>query len=449
MLGHLVNRSLVILLLMTTSVAHAANIENARLWRSPEKTRLVLDLTDFIDHKIFTLSNPSRLVIDMNDSSLNSSIFNITLANTPIRNIRHAKRNSNDVRIVLDLYESVSPRSFMLKPNSTYGHRLVVDLFDKIQITDNQSAPQKSAPSEPIDGRDIIVAIDAGHGGEDPGAIGYGKAREKEATLAIAKELVALFQREQGFQAKLTRTGDYYISLRERTKIARNSEADLLVSIHADAFVQPSARGMSVFTLSERGATSEAALWLANKENSSDLIGGEEGVSLDDKDGLLASVLLDLSMTDTQTRSIRAGKMVLIELGRQNKLHKKHVEQAEFVVLKSPDIPSVLVEAGFITNPEDARKLKSHSHRKRIALAIFTGIRGFFHQNPPRGTMLEQHMIKGTLMVSAKPHKHRVKSGDTLSDIAIHYNVSISGLRRANGIKKADHIKIGQWLKIP
>lgn len=446
MLGRLVNRSLVVLLLMATSVAHAANIEGARLWRSPEKTRLVLDLTDPVDHKIFSLSNPSRLVIDVNDSSLNSSIFSMTLTNTPIRNIRSAKRNRNDVRIVLDLYESVSPRSFMLQPNSTYGHRLVVDLFDKSQITDKQGVLPKTAP---VDGRDIMVAIDAGHGGEDPGAIGHGRAREKEATLAIAKEIAALFHREQGFQAKLIRTGDYYISLRERTKIARDSGADLLVSIHADAFVQPRARGMSVFTLSEQGASSEAARWLADKENSSDLIGGEDGVSLDNKDGLLASVLLDLSMTDTQTRSIRAGKMVLNELGKQNKLHKKHVEQAEFVVLKSPDIPSVLVEAGFITNPEDARKLKSHTHRERIALAIFTGIRGFFFQHPPFGTMIAQHKIKGTLMVSAKPHKHCVKSGDTLSGIAVQYNVSISGLRRANGIKRADHIRVGQCLKLP
>ncbi|WP_211830037.1 N-acetylmuramoyl-L-alanine amidase [Kistimonas asteriae] len=448
MLGRLANTSLIVLLLIVASIANAANIEGARLWRSPEKTRLVFDLTGSVNHRIFSLSNPSRLVIDVDGSSLKQSLASLTLTNTPIRKVRWAKRNNNDVRIVLDLHETVSPRSFLLKPNSTYGHRLVVDLFDKGKASAKPAIPAKSSPA-PVQGRDIVVAIDAGHGGEDPGAIGHGKAREKEVTLAIAKEVAALFNREKGFKARLTRTGDYYISLRERTRIARKHGADLFVSIHADAFVQPQARGMSVFTLSKRGATSETARWLANKENNSDLIGGEEGVSLDDKDGLLASVLLDLSMTDTQTRSIKAGKMVLSELGRQNRLHKKQVEQAAFVVLKSPDIPSMLVETGFITNPEDARKLKSHAHRTRIARSIYTGIRNFFHKQPPLGTLIAQQKSKGTLVASSKARKHKVKSGDTLSDIAARYKVSMSGLRRINGIKAADHIQVGQLLEIP
>lgn len=444
MLGRWANRSLVVLLLVVAGVAHAANIESARLWRSPEKTRLVFDLTDTVNHRIFFLSNPVRLVIDVDGSSLTESLSSLTLTNTPIRKIRWAKRKNKDVRIVLDLNASVSPRSFLLKPNATYGHRLVVDLLDKNKVI------IKPAVLVPAQGRDIVVAIDAGHGGEDPGAIGHGNAREKEVTLAIAKEVAGLFNREKGFKAALTRTDDYYISLRERTQIARNHGADLFVSIHADAFVQPNARGMSVFTLSKRGASSEAARWLANKENSSDLIGGEEGVSLGDKDGLLASVLLDLSMTDTQTRSIKAGKMVLGELRKSNRLHKKKVEHAAFVVLKSPDIPSMLVETGFITNPEDAIKLKSHLHQKRIARSIFTGVRGFFYKNPPLGTIIAQKASEGTLvMASSKLRKYLVRSGDTLSDIAAQYNVSMIGLRRVNGITTADYIKAGQWLKIP
>ena len=450
MLGRSASTSLIVLLLLMAGMVNAASIERARLWRSPEKTRMVFDLTGSVKHRIFLLNNPVRLVIDVDDSTLKQSLASLPLAGTPVRGVRWAKRNNNDIRIVLDLYEPVIPRSFLLRPNSTYGYRLVVDLLDKGKPGAKPGTPARS-PSASLQGRDIVVVIDAGHGGEDPGAIGYGKAREKDATLAIAREIALLFDREKGFKAELTRTGDYYISLRERTRLARKYGADLLVSIHADAFAQAKAKGISVFTLSKRGASSETARWLANKENNADLIGGEEGVSLDDKDGLLASVLLDLSMTDTQTRSIKAGRMVLSELGRHHRLHKKRIEQAAFVVLKSPDIPSILVETGFITNPEDARKLKSRSHQQRIARAIYTGIRNFFHKQPPLGTLIAQKKSKGLLPAPApaKPRKYRVKPGDTLSGIASKYNVSMSSLRHINNIKVSDHILVGQLLEIP
>src|SRR5690606_22396120 len=285
-------------------------------------------------------------------------------------------------------------------------------------------------------------AVDAGHGGEDPGALGPNRLREKEVTLSIAKELVAAINAQPGFTGKLTRTGDYFIPLKKRRDLARNMKADLFVSIHADAFTKASARGASVFALSQNGATSETARFLAQRENESDLIGGVGNISLDDKDAVLAGVLVDLSMSATLNSSLQVGHQVLNSMGGIAHLHKRHVEQAGFMVLKSPDVPSILVETGFISNPQEARKLATPSYRKEMAHAIFRGVRQHFAQNPPAGSYLVAKQ-------GANPaREHIISSGDTLTGIAQRYNVTVNQLLAHNNLK-SHVIKVGQKIKIP
>ncbi|MFK0569515.1 N-acetylmuramoyl-L-alanine amidase [Endozoicomonas sp.] len=417
-------------------------IKNVRLWRSPDKTRLVFDVSDAVEHNKFHLSNPSRLVIDVDGARLSGSFNGLQLKGTPIQKIRHGSRNQNDLRIVLDLSEKVASESFLLKPNATYGHRLVVDLFD-----DEGRKPKPVVKQKPVGFRNIVVAIDAGHGGEDPGAIAYGGGYEKHVTLAIAKELAALLNRTKGFKPVLVRTGDYYVDLRRRTQIARENNADLFISIHADGFKDRRARGASVYALSRRGATSETARWLAQKENAADQIGGEGGISLNDKDDVLAGVLLDLSMTSTLSSSLEVGNKVLGNMGGVNRLHKKNVEQAGFMVLKSPDIPSILVETGFITNPEEARKLKSRSHQKAMAKAIFSGATSWFYQKPPPDTHIAKWKHEGTLVT--RPSRYQIKAGDTLSEIANQFDINMNDLKRVNRLSSANNIRVGQILVIP
>jgi N-acetylmuramoyl-L-alanine amidase len=294
--------------------------------------------------------------------------------------------------------------------------------------------------------RNIVIAIDAGHGGEDPGAIGPGKIYEKTVVLQIAKELQRQINAEKGFRAELVRTGDYFIPLRKRTEIARKKGADLFVSVHADAAPRSSAYGASVFALSDRGATSETARWLADSENRSDLIGGAGNVSLDDKDRMLAGVLLDLSMTASLSSSLNVGQKVLSNMGRITPLHKRRVEQAGFMVLKSPDIPSILVETGFISNPSEARKLQTRSHQQALARSIHSGVKQFFHENPPPGTYVA--WLRDAGKIAAGPREHVVRSGESLALLAQRYQVSLASLRSANGLK-SDTIKIGQTLSIP
>ncbi|CAM3847429.1 N-acetylmuramoyl-L-alanine amidase [Parendozoicomonas haliclonae] len=423
----------------STALAAVASVKGVRLWRSPEKTRLVFDMSSGVEHKVFPLSNPPKVVIDLENTRLPSSLDGLKLGDTPIKGIRKAVRNKTGVRIVLDLKKDVNPRSFVLKPNATYGHRLVVDLVDKAV-----AATQTRKPEPVNKNRDVIIAIDAGHGGEDPGAVGHRGAREKDVVLAISREVAALFEKSSGFKPVLVRTGDYYISLRERTRIARRKNADVFISIHADAFNRTAANGSSVFTLSERGASSEEARWLANKENNSDLIGGEDGISLGDKDDVLASVLLDLSMTDSQSRSQRIGSQVLGQLGRVNRLHKKKVEQAAFAVLKNPDIPSLLIETGFITNPTEASKLVTKAHQRKLARAIHSGVRDFFLKNPPAGTLIASNRSS-----SGAGSSYKVKSGDTLSGIASRHNVSLSRLLSHNSLSTRDTLRVGQVIRIP
>ncbi|MCP8465154.1 N-acetylmuramoyl-L-alanine amidase AmiB [Pseudomonas sp. ZM23] len=452
-----------VLLAMTAGeVLAATQIKSVRIWRAPDNTRLVFDLSGPVQHSLFTLSAPNRIVVDINGAQLATAVDKLKLGNTPITAVRSAQRSPTDLRLVLDLKNQVTAKSFVLAPNQQYGNRLVVDLYDQgADITpDVPATPTPNLPATPVTPsqsvaklpvpaggkRDIVIAIDAGHGGEDPGALGPGGLHEKNITLAIARELQRQINQMKGFRAELTRTGDYFIPLRGRTAIARKKGADLFVSIHADAAPSRSAFGASVFALSDRGATSETARWLADTENRSDLIGGDGGVNLDDKDKMLAGVLLDLSMTATMSSSLDVGHKVLTNVGRVTSLHKRRVEQAGFMVLKSPDIPSILVETGFISNPNESQKLASSSHQQALARSIASGVRQYFVQTPPPGTYIASLRDGGQL--ASGPREHVVRAGESLGMIASRYDVSTASLRTANNLK-SDTVKIGQVLKVP
>ncbi|KNC06799.1 MULTISPECIES: N-acetylmuramoyl-L-alanine amidase [Pseudomonas] len=439
----------------------ATQVKSVRLWRAPDNTRLVFDLTGPVQHSVFTLTSPDRLVIDINGATA-SAPLSVAPGDSPVTSVRSAQRTPNDLRVVVDLKKAVTPKSFTLAPNQQYGNRLVVDLFDS--AADAEPAPPQpvvaTTPAVPVTPtrpaikltpvpsgkRDIVIAIDAGHGGEDPGASGPRGQHEKDVVLQIAKELQRQINAEQGFRAELTRTGDYFIPLRGRTEIARKKGADLFVSIHADAAPSSAAFGASVFALSERGATSETARWLADTENRSDLIGGAGNVSLDDKDRMLAGVLLDLSMTASLTSSLNVGQKVLSNIGQVTPLHKRRVEQAGFMVLKSPDIPSILVETGFISNSNEANKLQSSGHQQALARSIRTGVKQFFQQNPPPGTYMA--WLRDTGKIARGPSTHVVRPGETLAMLAARYDLGIATLRSANDLK-TDELKIGQEVTIP
>lgn len=421
------------------TLVHATSVENVRVWRAPDNTRLVFDLDGPLSHKIFELDNPSRLVIDLPPARFNADAKAIEKAledkETPVQKIRTGKRDGGGLRVVLDLTEKVKPRSFSLAPNESYGDRLVVDLFDKGEKT------EKKVKDLTNYNRDIVIAIDAGHGGEDPGAIGPGGVYEKKVVMEISQELKAAIDRQPGYSAVLVRTNDYYVPLRERFARARKARADMFVSIHADAFRMPSVRGASVYALSIKGATSETAAYLAQKENRTDLIGGAGSLSIKDKDDQLASVLLDLSMNATLDSSLRLGELILNEMGAVTKLHKKRVEQAGFAVLKSPDVPSLLIETGFISNPQDARQLGNKSFQKKMAKAIVRGMRGYFDNYPPADSLIANSNLN-------QPRTYVIQRGDTLSEIAERFDVSQASLRNINAIN-GSVIRVGQKLNIP
>jgi len=418
----------------------ATRIDNVRVWPAPDHTRIVFDVSGDVEHKIFTMGNPDRLVIDIKNTVSKTNLRSLALPPELIKGVRQAARNQTDLRVVFDLNTKIKPSSFVLPPNRQYGNRLVIDLYPAMPSAVKGKPVVTKQLSER---RQVVIAIDPGHGGEDPGAIGPRGIREKVVVMAIAKELAVIFKNQAGYKPVLVRGGDYYVGLRQRTQLAREHKADMMISIHADAFKSPQANGASVYALSKRGATSEAARWLAEAENSADLIGGVGGVSLNDKDDVLAGVLLDLSMTASLRSSVAAGSEVVRELGKVTRLHKKQLEQAGFVVLKSPDIPSILVETGFISNPKEAEKLNSPSHQRALARAIYNGVQGYFSENPPPGTYLawQLEQQKGA-------REYRIARGDTLSDIASRHRVSTRQLKTVNGLK-SDQIQVGQVLQIP
>lgn len=340
---------------------------------------------------------------------------------------------------MLDVQSRMQVKHFMIGPEGGLGHRLVVDLIDESAGAGTQTVTAR-APVEPrrsvadiVQPRPVVIAIDAGHGGADPGALGASGLREKDVVLAIARRLEKLVAAESGMRPVMIRDGDYFVSLRQRTRKAREHKADLFVSIHADAFHDRRVRGSSLFVLSQNGASSEAARWLAERENAADLVGG---VSLDDREEDIASVLLDLTRESTMVESHKVAKSILQRMGPIGKLHRPNVQQAGFAVLKSLDVPSVLVETAFISNPEDEARLRDPRHQQLIAQAIFDGIREYFTRYPPDGT------------VYAMRREHTIARGDTLSQIAQQYRISVEQLRQANGLKD-DRLQVGQVLQIP
>jgi len=417
--------------------AFAADIDSARIWRAPDNTRLVFDISDTFDYKVFSLDNPNRLVIDIKSAELKANLDVLEIASTPISQIRSGVRRGSDLRIVLELKTRVRVNNFTLKANEQYGDRLVVDLFDTVRVTNKPA--KKVLPKA---NRKIVISIDAGHGGEDPGAIGPKRIREKVVAFQIAQRLEKLFDKNPDFSGELVRTGDYYLAHRKRTAIARKSRADFFISIHADAFTNPQANGASVYALSTRGATSEAARYLAKKENRADLIGGAEGsLNLENKDAALREVLLDLSMTATLSSSLDAGKYVLKNMGGVARLHKKRVEQAGFLVLKSPDIPSLLIETGFISNPREARQLSSGAYQQKMASAIYNGLVSYYTDNTPEGTSLAANKGK-------RERSYTIARGDTLSEIAQRHNTSVTTILSYNKMGSST-IKVGQKIIIP
>ena len=416
--------------LFLPNILVAAEVRGLRMWPAPDNTRLVFDLNAPVEHSLFSLSNPNRIVIDIKDSRVSGALPSAAYNESRIKGIRYAKRGDNGLRVVLDLKNAVKPKSFVLKPHGAYGNRLVVDLFDAEEKT-------KVVVRRPIyqtkkTARDLIIAIDAGHGGEDPGAIGQRGTLEKDVVLKIAKELEKLVKRERGMKPLMVRTGDYYIGLKERVKKAQIAQADLFISIHADAFKNGKARGTSVFILSERGASSDLASYLADSENNADLNGGVSGTN----DDLLNMVLADMVKNSTLEDSHQIASKVLTGLKGVNHLHKDTVEQAGFRVLKAGR-PAILVETAFISNRKEEKKLRSRKHQQALAKAIFKGTRAYFHSNPVPGTLL-----------ALRDRKHRIARGETLSGIARQYQVSLATIRDVNDIN-GNNLRVGKVISIP
>jgi N-acetylmuramoyl-L-alanine amidase len=446
--------ALLLLLFLAAEVAADAEINGVRSWTAPDRTRLVFDMSNTVEYELMDFEGMNHVSLRMKQSALKAEMPQFK-SHKLIESIRSDAREG-DVLVSIGLRSDVKLKSFQLDPNGPYGHRLVLDLYasspDETQEADTPAPAVASAPSaskpvhdkpvltlEDVRGRDIVIAIDAGHGGEDSGAVGYRGTYEKKVVLQIAKKLKELVDAEPGMKGVLVRTGDYYIPLRKRMQIARKHRADFFVSIHADAFRDKRARGSSVFVLSNKGASSEAARWLANSENQADLVGG---VSLDDKDNVLASVLLDLSQAATMQVSHEVAQQTASNLGRIGKMHSRNVQKARFMVLKSPDIPSMLVETAFISNPEEEQKLRDPKHQQRIAKAVLTGIRTYFHNSPPPGTWLASRD-------KVQPAgQYVIAPGDTLSAIATRHEVSLAQLKNINKLE-SNLIRVGQVLKIP
>jgi N-acetylmuramoyl-L-alanine amidase len=421
-------------------------VQGMRVWRSQEKTRFVVDVTQRPKYKAFTLDNPPRVVLDLAGTSL-KGLSDTELKGSVIQNIRTGRRAKNTLRVVLDLSEQTGLTHFVLPPNNQYGHRLVLDLRHEGVNTRATAAARpakyttkpvkRSYSGKPL--RDLTVVIDPGHGGEDPGAIGPRGTREKHVVLGVAKALHKRLNKEVGIRAVLTRTGDYYVGLSKRREIARDRyRADLFISIHADAWTRASARGASVFVVSRKGATSTLAQFLADTANKSDRIGG---VEITDDNQMLKGVLADLALEGNLEHSFRVGDSVLSSMGQVAHLHKRHIEQAGFMVLKSLDVPSILVETGFISNPGEERKLRTAQYQGKMANALAKGVVSYFRQYPPPDTLFATWYGKPTI-------EHRIAAGETLSEIANRYGVSLRVIRELNAIG-SDRILPGQVLRVP
>ena len=379
---HLLNLMLASAAFVLPFSVSATQIRNARLWRSDDKLRLVFDLSGPVSYKTFTLSAPERLIIDLSGASLSGDFSQLALSGTPIHSIRSGYFGQGNTRIVLDLSRPVQLNSFLLAPQDGQGHRLVLDLMTASAGLP-ASVPRETPQEKSHPKRDIMVVVDPGHGGKDPGAIGAKGEREKDVVLSIAQLLARRLKREKGFDVKLVRNDDFFVPLRKRVEIARQHKADMFISVHADAAPRLTASGASVYCLSEGGATSATARFMAQRENGVDLLGATSLLNLKDKDPMLAGVILDMSMNATIAASLQLGSTMLGSLAGITTLHQKRVEQAGFAVLKSPDVPSILVETGFISNARDSQRLVTARHQQAVADGLFEGLQRYFQKNPP------------------------------------------------------------------
>ncbi|TMU82516.1 N-acetylmuramoyl-L-alanine amidase [Pseudomonas fluorescens] len=361
----------------------ATQIRQARLWRSEDKVRLVFDLSGPVRYRTFTLNAPERLIIDVSGASLSGDFSHLALDGSVIRSIRSGPFGLGDTRIVLDLSNPVLLNSFLLAPQDGQSHRLVLDLVSANPMPVAPKVPRETPQISAHPKRNIIVVVDPGHGGKDPGAIGAKGEREKDVVLSIAQLLAKRLKKEKGFDVKLVRNNDFFVPLRKRVEIARQHKADMFISVHADAAPRLTASGASVYCLSEGGATSATARFMAQRENGADLLGATSLLNLKDKDPMLAGVILDMSMNATIAASLQLGSTVLSSLAGITTLHQKRVEQAGFAVLKSPDVPSILVETGFISNARDSQRLVTARHQQAVADGLFKGLQRYFEKNPP------------------------------------------------------------------
>ncbi|MCG9963290.1 MAG: N-acetylmuramoyl-L-alanine amidase [Shewanella sp.] len=451
----------IILLLCTffAVVAQAANqLESVRIWAAPESTRIVFDLSEVPNYSYFTLDGPNRLVVDLKKASTKLNLKNVDNNSKLVKGIRVSKSpTKGDLRLVIDLVKPLNPNLFSLPVTAPYGNRLVVDLEDKsvtAELSAVSSTPVKKNVTQSVQAsRDIVIAIDAGHGGDDPGSIGPSGLYEKKVVFEISKRLASKINDTPGMRAVMIRSGDYFVNLNRRSELARNSKADLLISIHADAFTSPNPRGASVWVLSMRRANSEIGRWLEQKEKHSELLGGAgEIIQNTDNEQYLAMTLLDMSMNSSMAIGHSVAGDILKDLGAVTELHKSRPESASFAVLKSPDIPSILVETGFISNPKEERLLSSSRHQESIATAIYKGVNRYFQNNPPADTLLAKKNTSGSTVKSSSKSagtvKHKVSRGESLSAIAQRYKVPMASIIRANGMK-TDVVQLGQTLVIP
>jgi N-acetylmuramoyl-L-alanine amidase len=425
-------------LISFSTVSFAINtIEGLRIWPSPDTTRLVFDLSDTPEYTYFTLKNPQRLVIDIENTPDNFDFSTIVNESKLVKKVRYSTaKNSQSVRVVVELNKKLEKNIFALPPTAPYGNRLVIDLNDS-----DSSAPQIVLNSKSTTDRDIVIVIDAGHGGEDPGSVGPSGSYEKNITLGIAKRLESLINKEKGMRAVMTRTGDYYISPNKRPQLARKHKADMFVSIHADAFTTPHPRGASVWVLSMKRANTELGRWMERTERHSELLGGAAEIIQDTaNERYLAQALLDMSMDHSLTTSYNVSRDMIKHLSKVTKLHKKTPQAASLAVLTSPDIPSILVETGFISNPQEEKNLNWSQYRQRLAQSVFNGLRQHFTSSPPDGSLWAKW--------KQEKRTHRVRSGESLSLLAQRYNVQISTLKKANNLN-TDVVRIGQVLMIP
>ncbi len=423
-----------VLIFAAAQTLQAAEVKNVRLWTEGGVTRVVLDLDKRVQYNLFPLRAPDRLVIDLEGSYLASNFNDLPSGSGAVRGLRAAKRGADGLRIVLDLDRAARPNSLFAGPVDNIGERLVIDLPSSTTSVTTKQAPPQSALA-----RDLVVAIDPGHGGRDPGAIGRGKTREKDVVLSIARKLARRVDAEPGMSAYLIRSDDTLVDHVERMERARRKNADIFISIHADAFTDKRARGSSVYALSLNGASSEAARRLA--ASNSDLIGG---VDLSGFDPVLASVLMNMSQNAAISSSVKAGKEVLSELKKIGKVHKPKVQQANFAVLRSPDVPSILVETAFITNPSEERKLRDAAHQEKLAAAVLNGVKRYFSNNPPPDTLF----ARNEQVRKPEPVRYVIARGDTLSEIAERYKVGVALIRSTNKLS-SDRVRVGQVLTIP